>query len=215
MARASGVAGEAPPDLWDPLVRITHWGLAVIVLVNALLTDGGSALHVWIGWTGMALLLLRLVWGVVGPREARFSAFPPDPRAALSHLAGLLRGRVTTHASHNPAGALMVYAFWAALAVVIATGLGMTGGATPMTIARQKAAVAAGDWSVLVVEGATTDDPSAGWTPVLQEVHAVAANLMLILAVLHVAGVVVESRAMRRNLLRPMLTGTPRPRRDE
>lgn len=197
-----------PPALWDPLVRITHWGIAAVVLANALVTEGGGTLHVWIGWTGMALLLLRMVWGVLGPREARFSAFPPDPRAALSHLAALARGRAGTYDSHNPAGAMMAYALWASLAVVIVTGLVMTGAATPMEVARQNAAVDAGDWSALVTEDAGDDDGGEGASDLVQEIHEWAANLMLLLAFLHVAGVVVESRALRRNLVQPMLLGT-------
>jgi cytochrome b len=198
----------APPDLWDPIVRVTHWGLAVVIVMNALLTKGGSLVHVWLGWTGMALLILRLVWGVLGPKEARFAAFPPNPRAALSHLRTLLTGRARHYPSHNPAGALVIYAFWALLAVVIGTGLILTGGQTPMQVARDKAAVASGDWSVLVTEDAAGDTDRSG--DLTQEVHGVAANLILFLAVLHIAGVIVESRAMRRNLVAPMVAGRRR-----
>ena len=114
-----------PPALWDPVVRLTHWGIAVSVLVNAALDEGGSLLHVSLGWLVMALLLLRMVWGVLGPGEARFSAFPPNPLAALRHLRQLVSGRVRHYPSHNPAGAIMAYAFWACLAVVTVTGLVM------------------------------------------------------------------------------------------
>lgn len=202
MKRTSQTA--APPDLWDPVVRISHWGLAIVVLMNAVFTSGGSTVHVWLGWIGMALLVLRLVWGVLGPAEARFAAFPPNPRAAVMHLRSLVSGRVGHYRSHNPAGALMIYAFWGALVVVIGTGLVMTGGATPMQVAEEQAAVDAGDWSVLVKDDA---DEGGGAGDLVKEVHAVAANLILVLAFLHVAGVVVESRAMRRNLLAPMLAG--------
>ena len=202
MKRTSQTA--APPDLWDPVVRISHWGLAIVVLMNAVFTSGGSTVHVWLGWIGMALLVLRLVWGVLGPAEARFAAFPPNPRAAVMHLRSLVSGRVGHYRSHNPAGALMIYAFWGALVVVIGTGLVMTGGATPMQVAEEQAAVDAGEWSVLVKDDA---DEGGGAGDLVKEVHAVAANLILVLAFLHVAGVVVESRAMRRNLLAPMLAG--------
>jgi cytochrome b len=198
----------APPDLWDPVVRITHWGLAGIILMNAVLNEGGSLLHVWLGWIGMALLLLRLVWGGLGPAEARFSAFPPNPRAALSHLRGLVAGRVGHYPSHNPAGALVIYLFWALLGVVTVTGLVMTSGQTPMEVAEDKAAVAAGNWSALVAEGDDGEDRRFG--DLAEEVHEVAANLILMLAVLHIAGVIVESRAMRRNLVAPMIIGRPR-----
>jgi len=200
---------DAPPALWDPIVRISHWGVAAIVLANGVFNKGGGTLHIWLGWIGMALLALRLIWGVIGTPEARFSAFPPNPKAALSHLADLVGGRPRDYASHNPAGALMVYAFWAMLCVVIASGLVMTDGVSPMRIADQQAAVAAGDWSVLVTEDDGAEDGNSGeeageW---IKEMHEIAANLLLLLAVLHVAAVVLETRAMRRNLVAPMIIG--------
>jgi len=57
-------------------VRLTHWGVAVAVLLNALVTKGGSLTHVSLGWLVMALLLLRLVWGVLGPAEPRRGSRP-------------------------------------------------------------------------------------------------------------------------------------------
>jgi cytochrome b len=202
----------APPSLWDPVVRLTHWGIAIAVLVNALVSDGGSLTHVSLGWLAMALLVMRLVWGVLGPSEARFSAFPPNLAAAVRHMGELLSGKVRHYPSHNPAGALMVYAFWAALAVVIASGLVLTGGATPMQVAADQAAVASGDWSALIKEsdGESSGDEDKGLRHTAEEVHEVAANLLLFLAALHVAGVFVESRAMRRSLVKPMILGDRR-----
>ena len=104
----------------------------------------------------------------------------------------------------------MAYALWACLAVVIGTGLVMTGGKSPMTIAEEKAAVAAGDWSVLVTAGdevPTEAEGEEGLGDLVEEVHEVVANLMLLLALVHVAGVAVESRALGRNLVRGMVSG--------
>ncbi|WP_306132407.1 cytochrome b/b6 domain-containing protein [Roseivivax marinus] len=205
---------RAAPDTvrpWDPVVRITHWSIAAAVIANGLITKPGGALHVWIGWAAMAVLATRLLWGLIGPREARFSAFPPDPRAALSHLSDLVRGRPREHGSHNPAGAMMAYALWACLVVMIDTGLVMTGGKSPVTITEEKAAVAQGDWSKLVEEGdGGSDHEDGGLGDTVEEVHEVVANLMLLLALLHVAGVVAESRALGRNLARGMVTGQRR-----
>ena len=197
--------GQATPlPNWDPLLRLTHWGIAIVVLGNYALTKEGGAVHIALGWAGLALLALRLIWGFVGPTPARFTSFLPNPLAGLRHLAGLLRGKAPHYPSHNPAGALMAYALWACLAVLTGTGLIMTGGRTPMAQAAQEAAVAAGDWAALVEEG-QGGDKETRLGEILEEVHEVAANLILLLALLHVAGVVVESRVMGSNLLRPML----------
>jgi len=211
-APAAPMADATPPSLWDPVVRLTHWGIAVAVLLNALVTEGGSLTHISLGWLGMAFLVLRLIWGGLGPAEARFSAFPPNPLAALRHLGELLRGTPREHPSHNPAGAMMAYALWASLATVIATGLVMTGGATPMKVAREKAAVASGDWSALISPGESSEKGDNALRHTAEEIHEVAANLMLVLAVLHVAGVALEGRALRRNLVAPMLLGKGRHR---
>jgi len=112
---------------WDPIVKLTHWGIVVAVIVNALVTEEGSGWHVWVGYGLAALLALRLLWGFIGPAEARFSAFPPSPSRAIGHIGEITRGEVTRQRSHNPLGALMVYAIWACLLVVIGSGIAMSG----------------------------------------------------------------------------------------
>lgn len=120
-------AGHAPAPsravrVWDPLVRFIHWGVAGAVLLNGALIEDESQAHELIGYAAVALVATRLLWGVVGTQHARFSAFPPNPFAAIRHLGGLFRARKSVHLSHNPAGALMVYNLWATL-----IGMGVTG----------------------------------------------------------------------------------------
>jgi cytochrome b len=203
---------DTPPDLWDPVVRVSHWVIAGVVVGNALLTEGGGTVHLWLGWIGMVFLIARLIWGLVGSAEARFAAFPPRPRAAIDHIRHLFKGAPPEYRSHNPAGAMMIYALWASLAIVIGTGVILTKGATPWEIARQQAAVAEGDWSALVTEGNTGDGAEAEGEGghLIANIHQLGGNLLLLLAVLHLGGVAAESVALRRNLVRPMFLGRRR-----
>lgn len=107
--------------VWDPLVRLIHWSVAIAVLVNSF-DDPESPFHEWIGYTALGLVAIRLVWGMVGSHTARFSSFPPNPFAAVDHVRSILRGKGTIHLSHNPLGALMVYNLWATLIVLGITG---------------------------------------------------------------------------------------------
>lgn len=116
-----GRSGARELRVWDPLVRMIHWSVALAVLINSF-SDGEEPLHEWVGYTALALVALRLVWGVLGPRPARFSAFPPSPGRALRHLGALRRGERSVHLSHNPIGALMAYNLWATLGVLGVTG---------------------------------------------------------------------------------------------
>ena len=205
MAQAD-MGGASPPALWDRIVRISHWGIVIVILANEVFTKGGSLLHVWFGWGGLVLLMLRMTWGIIGNPEARFSAFPPNPFAALGHIKQLFAGKPRSYASHNPAGALMAYALWACIAVMVATGLSMSG-ANPFAVAERQAIVDAGDWSKLVKttnSGEGDEEEADGW---VNEAHEIVANLILLLVALHIGGVVVESVMMRHNLVPAMLVG--------
>lgn len=108
--------------VWDPLVRLIHWGVVLMVLINAALVAKDSPIHLWAGYTMLVLVAVRLLWGVIGTRHARFSAFPPNPFRALTYLRDMRRGGQTVHLSHNPLGALMVYNIWTTLLVIGTTG---------------------------------------------------------------------------------------------
>ncbi|GHE02019.1 hypothetical protein U879_17140 [Defluviimonas sp. 20V17] len=181
----------APPSVWDPLVRLSHWGIATVVLLNGLFTDGGGVVHVWLGWTALVLLVARLFWGLVGTAEARFASFPPSPSAAVGHLRAVLRGRPPEYRSHNPAGAMMIYALWGLLLLVVGTGLYMTGGAMP--------------WQISSNPQFAEGHFHGGW--LIPLVHVYAADLILVLSGIHLGGVIAESLSLRRNLVRPMIHG--------
>lgn len=115
------------PRRWDPIVKLTHWGVVTAVIANAIFTEEGSGWHIWVGYGLAGLLALRLLWGLIGPAEARFSAFPPSPSRAVAHLGEIRRGEVVRHRSHNPLGALMAYAIWGTLLVIVGSGIAMSG----------------------------------------------------------------------------------------
>lgn len=185
--------GQLPRSFrrWDPIVKATHWGIVSAILANALFTDDGSGPHVWVGYALAAVLALRLLWGLIGPAEARFSAFPPSPRRAFLHLRDIRAGREGGHGSHNPFGALMVYAIWTVLGIIIASGIAMAG--APSTAFLDRPASLAS--SPAIVENDHHDEGAEhegedGWG----EVHETAVNLLYVLIVLHLCGVAFETR---------------------
>ena len=112
--------------MWDPLVRLIHWSLALTILLNGAIVEEESKAHEWIGYIALGLVGLRLIWALIGPKHARFSAFPPSPARAFRHLLAMFGGDKTIHLSHNPLGALMVYDIWASVIAIGVTGYMMT-----------------------------------------------------------------------------------------
>jgi cytochrome b len=198
---------------WDPVVKLTHWSIAIAVLANAVFTQEGEASHIWVGYALAAILGLRLLWGLVGPAEARFGAFPPSPRRAFAHVGDIVSGRNREHRSHNPLGALMVYAIWGTLLVIIGTGVSMAGLPTgqpqgrPALMADAPVPESRGGYGESEEEEEEEEAGGEREEGVAEEVHEVAANLLYVLILLHIAGVVFESRRQRRNLALAMLPG--------
>lgn len=101
--------------VWDAPVRVFHACLA-LSFAGAWLTaelDGWRLVHVTFGYTVAALVLLRILWGLVGTRYARFSDFVRGPRAVARYLGDLFQSRAATPLGHNPAGGVVIVGFLA------------------------------------------------------------------------------------------------------
>jgi cytochrome b len=112
--------------IWDPVVRVFHWSLVGLFTANALILDDDGAAHEWVGYAIVALVCLRLVWGFVGPRSARFAAFLPGLGAVTEQISDIATHRRRTHLGHSPLGALMIVNLLAVMLGIGATGYMMT-----------------------------------------------------------------------------------------
>lgn len=140
--------------VWDPLVRLFHWSLAGAFAAIVLFVDDESKTHEWLGYGIAGLIGLRLVWGLIGHRHARFADFPISVSGAIGQLAEMSTGRVRRHLGHTPLGALMIYNLLVTLALVSLTGWMLTTDAF---------------WGIGWVEGA--HEVLAGWAEFSVLVH--------------------------------------------
>mgnify|MGYP001826986666 CR=1 FL=1 len=175
--------------VWDPFVRIFHWGLVTAFAVAYITEEDFLDLHTLAGYLVLGLLLLRLLWGFIGTPHARFKDFSYTPAAIKKFLADTLRLRAQRYLGHNPAASAMIYLLLLSLLLTVFSGLAVYGieGSGPFAIFM----AGAGDF----------------FEEALEEVHEFFANFSLMLVLLHVAGVVVSSLIEGENLVRAMVTG--------
>ena len=79
--------------VWDSFVRFFHWVLVGAFAIAYVTEDELMLLHAWAGYTIMALLALRIVWGFVGSPYARFSSFVFSPTHIIAYLKDTLMFR--------------------------------------------------------------------------------------------------------------------------
>ena len=178
--------------VWDLFVRTFHWGLVLLVLGSFLTGEKDALLgvHVGVGITVVGLVLARIVWGLVGPEQARFRAFVRGPREMLAYARALLERRPPPHLTHNPLGGAMVVALLCVLAGLAATG-------------------------ALVYAGPEFQGPLSGLLTkrgahALKEVHEALSGALLGLVALHVIGIAASSLIEGQNLVAGMITGWKR-----
>ncbi|MCX7283557.1 MAG: cytochrome b/b6 domain-containing protein [Novosphingobium sp.] len=174
-----------PIAVWDVPIRIFHWLLVGLIAFSWWSAESGRLdWHLISGIGILALLVFRLMWGVVGSSTARFASFLRGPAS----IANYVRGKTSPLPGHNPLGGWSVVAMLAVLALQVGTGL----------LAVDVDGIESGPLSYLVEfdQGRTA-----------ARIHEISFNAVLGLIALHVLTILFYLVVRRRNLIGPMITG--------
>lgn len=126
--------------IYDWPTRIFHWlfaGMFITAFFIAKNFDDDSSqypYHMLLGICMAFIFLLRIVWGVVGSRYAKFSSFNLNPKDLVIYIKNVLNANTKDHEAHNPASS------WIAL-IMMLLALGLAGTGFLMTIKFYKEAV--------------------------------------------------------------------------
>lgn len=201
--------------IWDPVVRVGHWTLVAGFFTSYLTEDALQSVHVWAGYLVTCLLVIRVTWGVVGTKYARFSDFVRSPRAVTAYLGDVFRGHPQRFLGHNPAGGAMILALLLSLGITVYSGMkfyAIDKNAGPLAAIQPPESITLHLVRV-VSSDAEHDDgyrEDEGSKEFWEELHEIFANLSLALVFTHVGGVLLASWQHRENLVKAMITGRKR-----
>lgn len=120
--------------IYDLPTRLFHWsfaGLFIFAFVIANTVDDESptfSYHMLAGLLLGGLVALRLIWGLIGSKYARFSTFALRPIDLVSYLKGILTGDKKLWAGHNPASSWAALVMMGSAVMLAVTGYFMTTG---------------------------------------------------------------------------------------
>jgi len=110
--------------VWDSLVRLTH--LSYIILIPSLYwtaSQGMMEIHQYLGIFLLSIVIIRILWGFLGSRTARFSSFIKSPKVVLQYSRSFFERDSTHFSTHNPMGGYMVLIVF--LLLLLQGGLGL------------------------------------------------------------------------------------------
>ena len=185
--------GEPTTRVWDLPTRLFHWALVVLIALQFATAEFGWLSMEWhyrFGYATLALILFRLIWGVVGSQTSRFADFVRGPAAVARYLKAASSAESSTHIGHNPLGGWSVVTMLLCLLVQALTGLFSS-------------------------DGIDEDGPFAGMVSnatvkFATRLHHLGETVLLVLITLHIAAVLLHWLIKHDNLIAPMITGRKR-----
>lgn len=109
-------------NVWDPVVRLFHWTAVTACTLNLFILEEGKYWHCVTGYVAAAAIAIRVIWGFVGTKHARFSDFLPTPGKVMDQILDILDGSEKRYVGHNPLASLMMLCLMALLAATALTG---------------------------------------------------------------------------------------------
>jgi cytochrome b len=185
--------------IWDPVTRLWHWVLALAVGIGwtfgKFMSFDNIQWHFYLGYLVLGLVLLRCLWGFVGPAPVRLRALLPTPAELWQYLRHVGKREPGGAAGHNPLGSVSVILMLIAIGAQAVTGL------------------------FIVSDDFFESGPLAGYVSEatvnrMTWWHHLNADFILILIALHVGAVLFYLFWKRENLIKPMITGWKWVKRD-
>lgn len=144
--------------------------------------------HRRLGLTMFALILFRLIWGVIGTWTARFLPMIRRLGSLPGYIRNLLAGKHRPSFGHSPIGTLSVFALLGALSIQVGTGL--------FTV--DVDGLESGPLAILISFKTGRD---------VADIHELNFDVLTILIALHIAAIAFYQFVLKANLVRPMVTG--------
>ena len=181
---------ETHSKIWDLPTRIFHWLLVVLIVLQYL--SGEFELlsmqwHFWLGYTTLALIVFRLLWGLFGSQSAQFSSFVRGPITTARYAASLFSKNPQRSVGHNPLGGWSVLVMLLCVLTQAITGL-----------------FSSDDVSEA---GPLVEHASAATVRWMTHLHHLNQNILLLLIALHIVAILLHWLLGRENLIAAMFSG--------
>lgn len=178
---------SATVRVWDPFIRLFHWGLVTTFGICYFTQEEYYELHLDTGYILLGLVLARILWGLVGSRHARFSDFLYSPAIVLHYLKDLAQLKPKRYLGHTPAGGAMIIALLLCMLVITSSGIALD--------AAENRAGPLGDTLLFTL------------LDQVNTVHVVSTDIAAGLIAIHLLVIIVTSMMHKQNLVRSMITG--------
>jgi len=176
--------------IWDLPTRLFHWLLVASLIVQYVTVewmDSAVQWHFYLGYFTLGLIAFRFIWGIIGPKYARFSHFVTGPVPVVSYVKTLLSKAPASTAGHNPLGGWFVVIMLVLIAIQGISGLFMT--------------------DDVFLDGPYRQMADSDTLEVMNWLHHVTFDILIYVIALHVGAIIFYTFYKKRRLVPAMIHG--------
>ena len=159
-------------------VRLFHWGIALLIVLNLYIFEHGKNFHQYAGYTCVGLVVMRALLGrFFYEKKFSFDRFELRISELKIFVHGLLKGNKRDFVGHNPIASYVYLLIWLLVCL-------------------------------LGVSGFLMKEIDYFWgNETLEEAHEIMSNGLIALVLLHFIGITQDSLSMKRKTWKRMFTG--------
>ena len=120
--------------VYDLPTRVFHLFFGVLFATSFLIgkfIDDESAIYAYHMLSGLMMVfmvILRIIWGIIGSKYAKFSSFKLNPKDLVKYFKNVLSGKTKRELGHNPASSFAAILMFLLTFSLVGTGLLMVNG---------------------------------------------------------------------------------------
>ncbi len=189
---------------WSIYKHLFHWSLVGLLCLSHLFAENPSAVHRYVGYAILALVLVRVSWWILVRRYRRYLDAIKVRVAVITQNKNVLETKSESHSGHTSLGGIVIFAMILTLLVTAVSGIKL--------ISVMQERIAQPSVASLVANTIKDDEQNEPETNSAEvrfwgEVHEIGAKLMLVLILFHLIAVVVSSKGWAWPLLKGRARG--------
>ena len=159
--------------VWNITSRLLHWVLAISFAGAYILgeTESNFSWHVAFGITVFSATIIRIIWGLIGPKYSMFTDFPISPKSIMEFINHILKREKKVYLGHNPLASIVMLLIY--LFAILSAFSGM-------------AIVAKSGSGFAFLAGLQGNEDS------FKEIHEAVTGIFLFLVIFHLVGILVD-----------------------
>lgn len=113
---------SSPKIVWPYYIRLIHWIIAIIVVLDIFILEEGDPPHRILGYVALGMVAIRFILGFVDKGHVKWSALPLKFSEIKKQITSHFTGKHVDYEGHTPLASWIYILIWMCIIALAVTG---------------------------------------------------------------------------------------------